>query len=104
MENYFGIYVIFGSWNHRKWRPTQPTRHQGAPEASGVRWWVMPSSNISWSTTSGARKLISGKNHVKTLAQSELRTSGNIRNGFRPDQGNAKQKRIERGIQSRRGS
>ena len=22
MENYFGIYVIFGTWNQRKWRPT----------------------------------------------------------------------------------
>ena len=104
MENYFGIYVIFGSWNHRKRRPTQPTRHQGAPEAPGVVWWVVPSSNVSWGSTSGARKLISGKNRVKISAQSELRISGNIRNGFRPDLGNAKQKRTEREIQSRRGS
>ena len=37
-------------------------------------------------------------------AQSELRISGNIRNVFRPDLGNAKQKRTEREIQSWRGS
>ena len=44
------------------------------------------------------------KNRVKISAQSELRISGNIRKGFRPDLGNAKQKRTEREIQSRRGS
>ena len=38
-------------------------------------------------STSGARKLISGKNHVKISTQSELRISGNIRNGFWPDLG-----------------
>ena len=47
---------------------------------------------------------IQKKNRVKISAQSELRISGNIRNGFRPDLRNAKQKRIEREIQSRRGS
>ena len=36
---------------------------------------------------------IQKKNHVKISAQSELRISRNIRNGFRPDQGSAKQKR-----------
>ena len=44
------------------------------------------------------------KNRVKISAQPELRISGNIRNGFWPDPGNAKQKRTEREIQSRRGS
>ena len=60
-ENYFGIYVIFGSWNHRKRRPTQPTRHQGAPEAPSAWWLVVPSSNDGWRSTSDARKLISRK-------------------------------------------
>ena len=62
----------------------------------------MPTSYVGWTSTSGARKLISRKNRVKISAQSELRISGNIRNGFRPDLGNAKQKRTEREIQSRR--
>ena len=44
------------------------------------------------------------KNRVKISAQSELRISRNIRNGFRPDLENAKQKRTEREIQSRSGS
>ena len=44
------------------------------------------------------------KNNVKILAQSELRISRNIRNGFWPVPGNAKQKRTEREVQSRRGS
>ena len=52
MENYFGIYVIFRSWNHRKRRPTQP---------KSAQWWVVPTSYIGWSSTSGARKLISRK-------------------------------------------
>ena len=50
------------------------------------------------------RSLYLGENYVKISAQSELRISGNIRNGFRPDLGNAKQKGTERDIQSRRGS
>ena len=47
---------------------------------------------------------IQKKNCVEISAQSELRISQNIRNGFRPDQKNAKQKRTEREIQSRWGS
>ena len=35
MENYFGIYVIFGRWNQCKQGPTMPTTHQGAP---GTPW------------------------------------------------------------------
>ena len=67
-------------------------------------WCLVPSSNIGWSPSSGARKIIYGKNRVNFLAQSELRISGNLRNHEGPDLGNAKQKRIEREIQSRRGS
>ena len=73
MENYFGIYVIFGSWNHRKRRPTQPTRHLGVPEAPGVWWWVVPSSNISWISTSGARNLISRKKSCKKISSIGVR-------------------------------
>ena len=80
------------------------TTLQCAPEEPGVPWWVVLTSYVSWTSTSGARKLISGKNHVKSSAQSELRISGNIRKGFRLDLGNAKHKRTERGIQSWRGS
>ena len=65
-ENYFGIYVIFGSWNHRKWRPTHPTRHQGAPQAPGTWWWAVPTTYVGWSSTSGARKLISEKIMLKS--------------------------------------
>ena len=104
MENYFGIYVIFGSWNHCKRGPTEHTRHQGVPQGPGTWWWVVLTSYVGWSSTSDARKLISGKNRVKISAQSELRISWNIRNGFWPYLGSAKQKRIEREIQSWRGS
>ena len=75
-----------------------------ALEAPGAWWWVVPSSNVGWGSTLGARKLISGKNRVKMSAQSELRISRNIRNGFRPDLGNEKHKRTEREILSWRGS
>jgi hypothetical protein len=44
------------------------------------------------------------KNRVKISTQSELRISGNLRNDEGSDLGNAKQKRTEREIQSRRGS
>ena len=44
------------------------------------------------------------KNHVKISAQSELQISQNIRNGFRPENRNAKHKITEREIQSWRGS
>ncbi len=81
-----------------------PTRHQGAPQEPGTWWWVVLTSYVGWGSTSGARKLISEKNRVKISAQSELWISGNIRNSFRPDLGNAKQKRTEREIESRRGS
>ena len=60
-ENYFGIYVIFGTWNHLKQRPVVGTIHQGAPEEPGVSWWVVHTSYVGWTSTSGARKLISGK-------------------------------------------
>jgi hypothetical protein len=44
------------------------------------------------------------KNLVKISVQSKLRISRNLRNREGPDLGNAKQKRTEREIQSRRGS
>ena len=44
------------------------------------------------------------KNQAKESVQSELRISGYLRNGEGPESGNAKQKRTEREIQSRRGS
>ena len=76
----------------------------GHDQGPGAWWWVVPTSYVGWGSTLGARKLISGKNRLKISAQSELRISRNIRNSFRPDLGNAKQKRTEREIQSRRGS
>ena len=44
------------------------------------------------------------RNCVKISAQSELRVSGNIRNGERPESGTQKQRETERQVQSRRGS
>ena len=35
MENYFGIFMIFGRWNQRKRGPTVTTTLQGAP---GTPW------------------------------------------------------------------
>ena len=70
--------------------------HQGAQEAPGVPWWVVLTSYVGWGSTSGARKLISRKNRVKISAQSELRISGNIRNGFQPDLG-TRNRREQRG-------
>ena len=74
------------------------------PARQPKRVWVVPFSNVGRSSTSGARKLISRKKRVKISAQSELWISGNIRNGFHPDLGNAEQKRIEGQIQSWWGS
>ena len=56
--------MIFGSWIHRKRRPTRTMIHQGAPQAPGACWWVVLTSYVSWTSTSGARKLISGKKIV----------------------------------------
>jgi hypothetical protein len=67
------------------------TRHRGEPGMPGARWRVVLTSYVGWSSTLGARKLISGKNHVKISAQSELRIFGNLRNGERPENRNAKQ-------------
>jgi hypothetical protein len=60
-RDFFGIYVIFGNWNQRKRRLTLPTTHQDTSGGPGARWWVVASSNVNWSYTSGARKLISRK-------------------------------------------
>lgn len=80
----------------------QPTRAYQAPPSTPK--CLVPSSKVGWGPSSGARKILYGKNHVKISAQSELRISGNLRNREWPDLGNAKQKRTEREIQSRRGS
>ena len=40
MENYFGIFVIFGRWNQRKQGPTASTSHHGAPLARGGASWA----------------------------------------------------------------
>ena len=68
MENYFGIFVIFGNWNHRKRRPTWTTIHKGAPQAPSAWWLVIPSSNISWISTLGLGNLISGKKLCKKIS------------------------------------
>ena len=85
--------------------PGWPRDRGGAPTPPGHSWhsrgppvrWLMPffgrkKANF-WKTIC-----------AKVSIQSDLRISRNIRNGFRPDQENAKQKRTEREIQSRRGS
>ena len=51
MKNYFGIYVIFESWNHRKRRPTQGTRHQRTTPEPDAWWWVVLTSYVGWSST-----------------------------------------------------
>ena len=81
------------------------TRHQGAGQ--GPRRALVDCTHlVSWLELSFGRKEANfwKKHRVKISAQSELRISGNIRNGFRPENRNAKQKRTEREIQSRRGS
>ena len=104
MENYFGIFMIFGRWNQHKRGPTVTTTHQGAP---GTPWHTQLSCALlegRLGPSSGARKIIYGKNRVKLSAQSELRISGNLRNHEGLDPGSTKQKRTEREIQSRSGS
>ena len=103
-ENYFGIYVIFGSWNHHKRRPTQTTIHQDAPEAPSALWWVVLTSYIDWTSTSGARKLISGKQSCKNLSAIGVTDLWEYKKRFLARSGNAKQNRTEREIQSWRGS
>ena len=84
-ENIFGIFMIFGSWNHRKRRPTQPTRHQGALEAPGAGGGLCPPRTLVGALLRVQGSLYPEKNHVQISAQSEIWISGNIRNGFRPD-------------------
>ena len=104
MENYFGIFMIFGRWNQRKRGATVPTTHQGAPGGAMRAQVSCALLEGRLGPSSGARKIIYGKNRVKISAQSELRISRNLRNSEGPDLGNGKLKRIEREIQSRRGS
>ena len=80
----------------------QDTRARQRPLARGGG--LCPPRTLVGALLWAQGSLYPGKNRVKTWAQSELRISRNIRNGFRPDLGNAKQKRTEREIQSRRGS
>jgi hypothetical protein len=75
-----------------------------APRPRGDALWAHRKSVGALLRPQGS--LYREKNCVKISVQSELRISGNIRNGFRPENRNAKQKRTEREreIQSRRGS
>ena len=97
---------IYDFWEFESPQTEAHTAHKapGHARGPGAWWWVVPSSNVGWSSTSGARKIIFGKNHVKISVQLELWISGYKRNREGPDPESAKQKRTEREIQSRRGS
>ena len=101
--------MIFGSWNHRKRRPTQGTRHQGTLEAPGAWWWVVPSSNVGWGSTSGARKLISGKKSCLNLSAivvtdlPEYKKQFLVRSGERETEENREGDPISEGLPPLRG-
>jgi hypothetical protein len=107
-KNYEELFCnIFEFWEVESTQMEAHSEQHTPGRALGSRRGVVGCAHtayVGWSSTSGAKKLISEKNHVKILVQSELRISRNIRNDSRPDLGNAKQKRTEREIQSRRGS
>ena len=42
MKNYFGIYVIFESWNHRKWRPVVGTTTRARSRSQACRGGLCP--------------------------------------------------------------
>ena len=91
--------MIFGKKNPRETVPEVATRQGRAPDPRGplVRRLML---------FFGRKKAnIQRKIWAKVSAQSELRISGNIRNGEREESGNAETEReTERQIQSRRGS
>ena len=92
MENYFGIYVIFGRWNQHQQRPTASTTHQGV---LGTPWSAQVSCALPVSQLGpffGRKKDNLWDNHVNISAQSELRIFRDLRNGEGPENRNTKQR------------
>ena len=94
-RDFFGIYVNFGKWNQHETMLEGPMRHP-VPHGHLVRW-LLPFFRRK-------KANIREKIVFKVSIQSELRISGNIRNGERAESGTQKQRETERQIQSRRGS
>jgi len=96
--DFFGIYVIFGKKNQRETMLEGATRQGALP---GPSW---PPHKAVGALLSLQESQYPDRNRVKISAQSELRISGNIRNGERPESGTQKQRETKRQIQSRRGT
>ena len=98
---FFGIYVIFGKKNQRETMPEGATRQGARPRGSGAPWALRKAVGA---LLSPQESQYPDKIRVQISTQSDLRISGNIRNGERPESRTQKQRETERQIQSRRGS
>ena len=90
--------MIFGKKNQCETMPEGATRQGVRPGPSS------PPRKAVGALLSLQESQYLDRNHVKISAQSELRISGNIRNGERPESETQKQRETERQVQSRRGS
>ena len=88
--DFFGIFVNFKKWNQHKWRPTAPKRHQGAPRRP--RHGVVGCAHL-------VRRLEISFRHKEANYWIKIRSkfqpdrsygSLEIRNGFQPENRNAK--------------
>ena len=78
-EIFLGIYVIFGKKNQRETMPEGASRQGARPGPS------CPPRKAVGALLSPQEIQYPDKNRVQILAQSELRISGNIRNGERAE-------------------
>ena len=85
--DFFGIYMIFGKKNPCETVPEGATRQGARP------WPSWPPRKAVGALLSPQESQYPHKNRVQILAQSELRISGNIRNGEREESGNAETER-----------
>ena len=97
---------IFDFWELESPQTGAHTAHKTPGRDPGARSMVVGFAHlVRWlELYFGHKESYILENRVKISAQSELHVSRNIRNGFRPDLRNAKLKRPEREIQSRRGA
>ena len=100
MENYFGIYVIFGKQNQCEKMPRAPQALRACPLPRARLEGLWPLRQVVGALLLPQERQYPDKNRVQISAQSELWISGNLRNGERAESESAE---TEREIQSQRG-
>ena len=83
--DFFGIYVIFGKKNQRDTMPEGATRQGARPGGQARPGPSWPPRKAVGALLSPQESQYPDRNRVKISAQSELRITGNIRNGERPE-------------------